>query len=79
MLARALSCGVPRLHGALIEVEVDIAQGLPTFTVVGLPDTALRETRADVRAASRSGAILWRLRLSHCWDDVGLGEIVALA
>src|SRR3954468_1174450 len=34
-----------------VTVEVDIRSGLPTFTIVGLPDRAVRESRERVRAA----------------------------
>ena len=39
------------LDCSLVEVEVDLAQGLPNFTVVGLPDAAVQEARERVRAA----------------------------
>ena len=51
MLARVLSCAIVGLDGALIEVEVDIAPGLPAFTIVGLPDAAVQEAKDRVRAA----------------------------
>ncbi len=35
MLAKLYSCAVLGLDGSLVEVEVDIAQGLPAFTIVG--------------------------------------------
>jgi len=41
MLAKAQSCAVIGLEGALVEVEVDIGQGLPAFSIVGLPDAAV--------------------------------------
>jgi len=34
-----------------VHVEVDVGRGLPSFTIVGLPDTAVRESRERVRAA----------------------------
>jgi hypothetical protein len=37
MLAKACSCAVIGLDGALVEVEVDIGHGLPAFSIVGLP------------------------------------------
>jgi predicted ATPase with chaperone activity len=37
-----------------VEVEVDISQGLPSFQIVGLPDTAVQESRERVRAAVRN-------------------------
>lgn len=42
------------LNGVLITVEVDIADGLPAFDIVGLPDTAVRESRERVRAAIKN-------------------------
>lgn len=54
MLAKVYSCAVIGLEGILIEVEVDIAQGLPAFTVVGLGDAAVQESRERVRAAIRN-------------------------
>jgi magnesium chelatase family protein len=54
MLAKVMSCAVIGLEGAIIEVEVDISPGLPSFTIVGLPDTAVQEARERVRAAIRN-------------------------
>jgi magnesium chelatase family protein len=57
MLAKVYSCAVTGLEGVLVEVEVDIAQGLPAFTVVGLGDTAVQESRERVRAAIRNSGL----------------------
>ncbi|TAK30808.1 MAG: ATP-binding protein [Chloroflexota bacterium] len=54
MLAKALSCAVVGLEGALVEVEVDIAPGMPAFSIVGLPDAAVQESKERVRAAIRN-------------------------
>lgn len=54
MLAKSLTCAVVGLEGALVEVEVDIAQGMPAFTIVGLPDAAVQESRERVRAAIKN-------------------------
>ena len=40
MLAKVRSCAVVGLEGALVEVEVDLSNGLAGFMIVGLPDTA---------------------------------------
>ncbi|HEY0602785.1 MAG TPA: magnesium chelatase domain-containing protein, partial [Herpetosiphonaceae bacterium] len=57
MLAKVYSCAVIGLEGALVEVEVDIARGLPALNLVGLPDTAVQESKERVRSAIRnSGA-----------------------
>ena len=50
MLAKILSCAVVGLDGVLVEVEVDVGQGLPGMVVVGLPDAAVRESQDRVRA-----------------------------
>src|SRR3989337_130051 len=54
MLAKVNTCAVVGLDGRLVEVEVDIASGLPAFTIVGLPDTAVQEAKERVRAAIRN-------------------------
>ncbi|MBA3468028.1 MAG: YifB family Mg chelatase-like AAA ATPase [Herpetosiphonaceae bacterium] len=58
MLAKVWSCAVIGLEGALVEVEVDLSRGLPSFTIVGLPDAAVQEAKERVRSAIRnSGGI----------------------
>ena len=54
MLAKALTCAMIGLEGAVVEAEVDISPGLPAFNIVGLPDTAVQEARERVRAAIRN-------------------------
>ncbi|MCL0052936.1 YifB family Mg chelatase-like AAA ATPase [Dehalococcoidales bacterium] len=54
MLAKVISCALVGLEGVIVEVEVDISPGLPSFTIVGLPDTAVQEARERVRAAIRN-------------------------
>ncbi len=58
MLAKVFSAAVVGLDAVPVEVEVDIAsQGLPSFTIVGLPDKAVEEAKERVRAAIKnSGA-----------------------
>lgn len=58
MLARVLSAAIVELEAVPVEVEIDIAsQGLPSFTIVGLPDKAVEEAKERVRSAIRnSGA-----------------------
>src|SRR4051794_22770534 len=50
-LAQTWSVALVGLEGHLVEVEADIAQGLPKTTLIGLPDTSLSEARDRVRAA----------------------------
>ena len=59
MLAKVLTCAVVGLEGELVEVEVDIANGVPNFTVVGLPDAAIQEARERVRAAIKNSGCLF--------------------
>jgi magnesium chelatase family protein len=62
VLAKALTCAVVGLDGALVEVEVDIGPGLPAFNVVGLPDAAIQEARERVRAAVRNSGCAFPLK-----------------
>ncbi|MFI6680956.1 YifB family Mg chelatase-like AAA ATPase [Kribbella sp. NPDC050470] len=50
-LAQTWSVALVGLEGHLVEVETDIAQGLPKTTLIGLPDASLSEARDRVRAA----------------------------
>lgn len=62
MLAKVISCAVIGLEGAIVEVEVDISPGLPAFTIVGLPDTAVQEARERVRAAIRNSGCTFPIK-----------------
>jgi len=48
--------------GRPVSVEVHVSNGLPGFTIVGLPDAAVRESRDRVRAALLSSGLPWPLR-----------------
>jgi len=54
MLARVHSCTVLGIKGIPLEIEVDIADGLPAFDIIGLPDASVREAKERVRAAVRN-------------------------
>ncbi len=54
MLAVVASATLHGLEGRVIRVEADVAPGLPGFTIVGLPDTAVTEARERVRGAIRN-------------------------
>ncbi len=54
MFAGLKSMGLRGIDGFMVEVEADLSQGLPGFDVVGLPDTAVRESRDRVRAAMKN-------------------------
>jgi magnesium chelatase family protein len=54
MLATSLTAAVLGVEAHLVRVEVDVAGGFPSFTMVGLPDSAVKESVARVRAALRN-------------------------
>jgi magnesium chelatase family protein len=58
VLATLLSATLLGLDGRLVRVEVDVAGGLPGFTIVGLADTALQEARERVRGAIRNAGFV---------------------
>ena len=54
MLAKVLSSAVIGIDAYVVEVEVDISQGLPSFSTVGLPEGAVRESKERVKAAIKN-------------------------
>ena len=62
MLATIPSAVLIGVDGRRVSVEVHVSNGLPGFTVVGLPDAAVRESRDRVRAALLSSGLSWPLR-----------------
>ena len=62
MLACIPSATLLGVDGRPVSVEVHVSNGLPGFTVVGLPDAAVRESRDRVRAALLSSGLAWPLR-----------------
>ncbi|HEY5648541.1 MAG TPA: YifB family Mg chelatase-like AAA ATPase [Nitrospiria bacterium] len=54
MIAKVLSSSVLGLNAYLVDVELDVANGLPMFTIVGLPDPAIKESKDRVRAALKN-------------------------
>ena len=59
MLAKVHSCAIIGLEGYVVEVEVDSSRGLSSFTLVGLPDAAVKESGERVRAAIRNSGLLF--------------------
>ena len=57
MVSRIRSLGIKGIGGYEVSVECSLAQGLPEFQIVGLPDTAVREARDRVRAAIRNSGL----------------------
>ena len=54
MLAKSLSCSVIGIDAYKVDVEVDIAEGLPAFNIIGLPDTAIRESKDRIKFAIKN-------------------------
>jgi magnesium chelatase family protein len=54
MISKVLSAAVLGLDAAIVEVEADVTNGLPATIVVGLPDTAVQESRERVKAAIKN-------------------------
>ena len=62
MLACVRSAMLFGVEGLIVDVEVHVSSGLPSYTVVGLPDAAVRESRDRVRAALLSSGLTWPIR-----------------
>ncbi|MGH3424348.1 MAG: YifB family Mg chelatase-like AAA ATPase [Nocardioidaceae bacterium] len=58
-LARTRSIALDGMRGRMIEIEVDIANGLPKTVLVGLPDTSLAESRDRCHAAVGNSGHVW--------------------
>lgn len=54
VLASLVSAVVVGVDASLVHVEVDVSLGMPNFTMVGLPDAAVRESRDRVRSAIKN-------------------------
>jgi magnesium chelatase family protein len=61
-LARALSVALLGVEGQVVDVEADLADGLPGLTMIGLPDTVLHEARDRIRAAIVNSGESWPSR-----------------
>ena len=85
MLATVRSATLVGVWGHPVSVEVHVADGLPGFTVVGLPDASCREARDRVRAAIVSSKLRWpmkRITVNLAPSDVpksGAGLDLAIA
>jgi magnesium chelatase family protein len=71
-LARVKSVSLSGLKGEIVDIEVDISDGLPGYSLLGLPDAALLESRERVRSALLNSGATWPKRrvtvsLSPAW------------
>ncbi|HZK18772.1 MAG TPA: YifB family Mg chelatase-like AAA ATPase [Clostridia bacterium] len=62
MLAITRTVALVGLDGHIVEVEVDVSNGLPMFRIVGLPDTAVREAKERVRASLKNSGFEFPLK-----------------
>ena len=62
MTTKVKSCGLFGLEGYIVEVEIDLAMGIPAFDIVGLPDAAVKESRERVRAAVKNSGFAFPSR-----------------
>jgi magnesium chelatase family protein len=62
MLARVWSASLVGINAVKVGVEVDVSGGLPTITVVGLPDAAVQESRERVKAALKNAGFAFPVR-----------------
>lgn len=58
-LGKAFSVAVTGVDGQVVEIEADIGRGLPGTHLVGLPDTALHESRDRIKAAVSNSGGSW--------------------
>ena len=73
MLAKVLSFGLLGIEAYPIEIEVDVSRGLPAVTLVGLADTAIRESRERVKSAIKNSGFDWpseRITISLAPSDI---------
>jgi magnesium chelatase family protein len=59
MLSKVLSFALLGIEAYPIEIDVDIAHGLPAITLVGLADTAVRESKERVKSAIKNSGFFW--------------------
>ena len=62
MFIKVVSGAVLGVDGYVVDVEADLASGLPAFDIVGLPDSAVKESRERVRAAIRNAGFTFPIK-----------------
>ena len=78
MLSIIKSMSLIGIEGYLIDVEVDVSAGIPSWEIVGLPDTSVKEAKERVRTAIRTSwykkrrAIFW---FANCNWNTSLYEV----
>ena len=59
MLAMIQSAALYGIDAYIVRVEVDLSNGIPAFEIVGLPDSAVKESRERVRTAIKNSGLLF--------------------
>ena len=62
MISKVITAAVVGLDGHLVDVEVDISPGLPSLTIVGLPDAAVQEAKERVRTAIKNSGCTFPMK-----------------
>ena len=62
MVSKIISSSITGIEGLKVLVEVDLSQGIPSFDIVGLPDSAIKESKERVRLAIKNSGIEFPLR-----------------
>lgn len=62
MLSKIKSCSLVGIDGHVVEVETDISNGMPAFEIVGLADTAVKESKERVRSAIKNTGLEFPIR-----------------
>ena len=62
MYCKLTSCALKGVDGLIVSVEVDISNGLPSFDLVGLPDSSVRESRERVRSAIKNSGYIFPVK-----------------
>jgi magnesium chelatase family protein len=62
MISKVTTTSIIGINAIPIEVEVDVSEGLPAYRIVGLPDTACRESLARVRSAIRNSGFKFPIK-----------------
>ena len=59
MIAKIICYALNGLDGVPVEVEADVNKGVPSYEMVGLPDTAVKESKERVRSAIKNSGLLF--------------------
>ena len=65
MLSIIKSMSLNGINGYLVEVQVDISEGMPCFEIIGLPDTSVRESKERVKTAIKNSSYKLSLVVFH--------------